>query len=151
MRGDGIVHAKIYIVLRNDNLNCWLYFTTSIFDTKTVLKRFLCYILFYFLAINKNSVKFWSFFCIPLIIQYIHLSRCNIKVPINISYNLWQILYHVVIMLRRPYHRRQKSLTITIIIFLGSQMTKQNLSIFMCEYDSTVIEGVKFIIIYAQS
>ena len=75
----------------------------------------------------------------------------NIKVPINISYNLWQILYPVVIMLRRPYHRRQKSLTITIIIFLGSQMTKQNLSIFMCEYDSTVIEGVKFIIIYAQS
>ena len=172
MRGDGIVHAKIYIVLRNDNLNCWLYFTTSIFDTKTVLKRFLCYILFYFLAINKHSGKFWSLFCTPLTIQYMHVSgwllfklicyikiriyalvlnMFNIKVPINISYNLWQILYPVVIMLRRPYHRRQKSLTITIIIFLGSQMTKQNLSIFMCEYDSTVIEGVKFIIIYAQS
>ena len=109
----------------------------------------------------KHPEKFWSLFCTPLTIQYIHVSgwlltrvvlnMFNIKVPINISYNLWQILYPVVIMLRRPYHRRQKSLTITIIIFLGSQMTKQNLSIFMCEYDSTVIEGVKFIIIYAQS
>ena len=120
----------------------------------------------------KHPGKFWNLFCTPLTIQYIHLSgwllfklicyikirikrvvlnMFNIKVPIIISYNLWQILYPVVIMLRRPYHRRQKSLTITIIIFLGSQMTKQNLSIFMCEYDSTVIEGVKFIIIYAQS
>ena len=113
-----------------------------------------------FTTINKHPGKFWSLFCTLITIQYIHLSGWlkrvvlnifNIKVPINISYNLWQILYPVVIMLRRPYHRRQKSLTITIIIFLGSQMTKQNLSIFMCECDSTVIEGVKFIIIYAQS
>ena len=59
MRGNGIVHAKIYIVLRNHNLNCWLYFTESIFDTETVLKRFLCYVLFHFLAIKlKILVSF---------------------------------------------------------------------------------------------
>ena len=55
MRGDGIVHANVYIVLRNDNLNCWLYFATSIFDTETVLKTLLCYISF---ILYKNFGKF---------------------------------------------------------------------------------------------